>query len=360
MRGTQLPSNVVLLQSSPILDTHKQQHAFDSSPDKHKIDFLAYSPSFLHLLGNAPSVQNIAEKGYAFAHEAGVYDRSTNSVFFTANWQSSRDPCAIHSVHVETLQVTEHDFDSVVNGNGACQYKDGILFCAQGSITVPSALVHVNTASGPQTTLINHYQGKEFNSLNDVVVHHETGDVWFTDPIYGYEQTFRSRPQLPCLIYRFDPTTNDIVVVEDSLIKPNGLCFSPDYTRMYVTDTAAIQAHSGVPGDLSWDFTKPATIYVYDVRNRRELTNKRLFARIVCGVPDGIKCDAKGNVWTGCGDGIQVFSPLGQMIGKVLVAGGVANFNFAKGRIWAYNETRLIMVDLDGGVKGCLELLECD
>ncbi len=98
--------------------------------------------------------------------------------------------------------------------------------------------------------------------------------------------------------------------------------------------------------------------YAFDLVKYHEepfLTNRRVFAMCDIGIPDGIKCDMKGNVYSGCGDGIQVWSPGGVLMGKILIEGGVANFCFGEpGTIFALNEHRLWRVDLDKGVRGAL------
>ena len=121
--------------------------------------------------------------------------------------------------------------------NGGINHRPGILFCAQGSLDTPGGLVYMD-ANPPYTThtLLDNFHGRHFNSLNDVVVHTD-GSIWFTDPIYGFEQGFRPEPQLRAQVYRFDPVSGDVRVVADGFGRPNGICFSPDEQTLYVTDT---------------------------------------------------------------------------------------------------------------------------
>jgi gluconolactonase len=85
------------------------------------------------------------------------------------------------------------------------------------------------------------------------------------------------------------------------------------------------------------------------------LVNRRLFAMADTGIPDGIKCDTVGNVYSGCGDGINVWSPGGVLLGKILVDGGAANFCFGKnGEVFILNENRLWRAQLGAGTKGAL------
>jgi gluconolactonase len=98
--------------------------------------------------------------------------------------------------------------------------------------------------------------------------------------------------------------------------------------------------------------------YAFDIITRSSshfLANKRLFATVSSGIPDGIKCDLSGNVYSGCGDGLNVWSPGGSLIGKVVCPGGVANFCFTKkGELMLLNETKAWVVSVDKGVQGAL------
>ncbi|KAI7092068.1 calcium-dependent phosphotriesterase [Hortaea werneckii] len=187
------------------------------------------------------------------------------------------------------------------------------------------------------STLVDGFLGRQFNSVNDLVVHQD-GSIWFTDPMYGWEQGFRPKPRLPCQVYRFDPESGDIRVVADGFGRPNGLCFSPDEKIMYITDTDIIH------GDGNFDETRPGTIYAFDVSFHSGspfLSNRRVFAMAARGAPDGIKCDTQGNVYSGCGDGVNVWGPSGTLLGKIEIPGGVANFCFTrKGEMILLNEKK--------------------
>jgi len=102
----------------------------------------------------------------------------------------------------------------------------------------------------------------------------------------------------------------------------------------------------------------PLTRYAFEIVHNHfspSLTSKRLFATPSTSAPDGIKCDTRGNVYSGCGDGVNVWSPGGVLIGKIVIPGGVANFCFTrKGELVLLNETRVWVVDVDGWVQGAL------
>jgi gluconolactonase len=173
---------------------------------------------------------------------------------------------------------------------------------------------------GRITVIADRHGGRRFNSPNDVVVHSD-GSVWFTDPDYGilsdYEG-FRAPSEIgACHVYRVVPETGEVERVADDFAKPNGLAFSPDETRLYVADSGASHIENG-----------PHHIRVFDVDARGRLHNGRVFADVAPGVPDGMRVDEHGNVWTSAGDGIHCYAPDGTLLGKLLVPETVANLVF--------------------------------
>jgi gluconolactonase len=167
---------------------------------------------------------------------------------------------------------------------------------------------------------VDSWAGLLLNSPNDVVVRRD-GTIWFTDPSYGYRQGFRPEPQVGNYVYRFDPRSGRLSVVADSLDKPNGLAFSPDGQTLYVTDSGA----NDEPG--SYHVGRPHHVVAFDVLDGRHLGPGRLFAVTTPGFPDGIKVDRDGRVYASALSGVQVFSPVGDLIGQVSLPGAV-NFTF--------------------------------
>lgn len=147
---------------------------------------------------------------YPFAHEAGVFISSTNELFITSNRlrdSSGNNKVQISKICLNTrpVRLVEIHSDSVQMANGGVNYQDGILLCAQGSVTGPSGLYKMSASAPHQTEeIVTNFYGRPFNSVNDVVVHLD-GSIWFTDPIYGFEQGCRPKPQVPNQVYRFDP-----------------------------------------------------------------------------------------------------------------------------------------------------------
>lgn len=160
------------------------------------------------------------------------------------------------------------------------------------------------------------------------------GTIWFTDPNYGALQGFRPPNINGTYVYRYDPAGGPAGVVVDSFNKPNGLAFSPDESILYVNDSAAIQG----PG--TYDPMLPHAIYAFDVLDGVHLGPARLFAVITPGIPDGLKCDAEGRVYSSSSTGVQVFDRRGRILGEIL-APGVANFCFGG----VDNDTLFMMCD---------------
>lgn len=171
---------------------------------------------------------------------------------------------------------------------------------------------------GAVTVLADSFNGKRLNSPNDVIVQSD-GSVWFTDPTYGimsdYEG-YRAVPEQPVHgVYRIDPS-GLISLVADDFGQPNGLVFSPDETKLYIADSA-----------FSHDPAAPRHIRVFDL-NGATLTNGRVFAHIDTGLPDGIRVDIDGNIWSSAADGVHCFAPDGTRLGKIFVPETVANLTF--------------------------------
>ncbi|RDW69444.1 Smp-30 region containing protein [Coleophoma cylindrospora] len=341
--------------------------------DANQIALLQHDASFQDLIGPAPKhsllVSTAGSSNNPFFHEACVFLPEHDELYITSNLLQASSSANFPTILISRIKLRRTDRlsgdDSVHTvewakmrppagidmPNGGVNYKDGIIFCAQGNASSGTGGLYYMPRGAFPVPLVTNFYGRDFNSVNDVVVAKD-GAIWFTDPIYGHEQDFRQRPKLPNQVYRFDPVTGDLRVVADGFGRPNGICFSPDETVVYVTDTDHIH------GDGTKDPTRAATIYAFDIHTVSDtpfLINRRLFAFAAVGFPDGIKCDVYGNVYSGCGDGVEVWNPTGKLIGRILVPGGVANFCFGKeGEMFLCAEQKLWRLQLKRDTKGAL------
>lgn len=111
-------------------------------------------------------------------------------------------------------------------------------------------------SSDSRTVILNNFFGRQFSSLNDAVVHPVNKDLYFTDTLYGYLQDFRPTPGIRNQVYRFNQGTGAVTAVADGFTLPNGVTFSPDGKRAYVSDTGINH------GFFGFNYSDPASMYV--------------------------------------------------------------------------------------------------
>jgi len=187
--------------------------------------------------------------------------------------------------------------------NGNTVDRDGRLLTAEHA-----GRVSRTEKDGSVVTVVETYEGKKLSSPNDLVVTRDRR-VWFTDPEFGLAGRTKETPGN--YVYRFDPATRSLTAIVTDMPAPNGLCFSPDESILYV-------ANSG----------KPPDIRAYPIKGGSTPAQGRIFATIDKGIPDGIRCDEFGNVWSSAGDGAQIFAPSGTRIGRILLPESAANLAF--------------------------------
>src|SRR5271163_411992 len=202
---------------------------------------------------------------------------------------------------------------------------------------------------GTITVLADSFDGKRLTAPNDVVVKSD-GSIWFSDNGAGTRGNYlgHTAPQeLPFRVYRIDPKTDEITIAVGDMQRPNGLCFAPDESRLYVVDTPR--------GDK--------TVHVYDVvEDGAKAVNGRVFFNQMPGYADGIRCDTQGNVWCGFSggegeDGVAVFAPDGTLIGRILLPERCANVCFGgrkRNRLFmaASQSVYSVFVETQGAIGG--------
>ncbi len=205
--------------------------------------------------------------------------------------------------------------DGISTFRQPCHKSNGLAYDHQGRLLVcEHATSRVTRAEpdGSSTVLAGHWLGKELNSPNDIVVRSD-GAIYFTDPTYGRMEGFGLKRDTELAFrgaYRIG-TDGKLALLADDFDQPNGLCFSPDESRLFINDTS--RGH----------------IRVFDVRPDGTLTGGAVWAETTGpgeGAPDGMKIDAAGNLYS-CGPGgIHVFAPDATCLGVIGLPEGVANF----------------------------------
>ena len=196
----------------------------------------------------------------------------------------------------------------MANGN-TYDHQGRILTCEHASSRVSRS----DSAGGGYEVLASHYAGKELNSPNDIVVKSD-GSVYFTDPPFGRIVPWGvARDQeldFPG-VYRLDTANGALTLLVDDFAGPNGLCFSLDEKQLFVNDT--MKGH----------------IRVFDVRADGSVANGRVWVEVSGegdGVPDGMKVDQAGNLFS-CGPGgVHIFDGAANCLGVIRLPEGCANF----------------------------------
>jgi gluconolactonase len=258
----------------------------------------ALDPGFRRLIDDHAPVRQVA-RGCSFT-EGPVWHPVDHYLLFSdmpADTRRRLDRAGTREVAKPSHKGNGLTYDAELN----------LLVCEHATSSVARL-----SPDGRREVLCSHFEGRELNSPNDIVVKSD-GSIWFTDPWYGrmpvygverpralgWQGVFRMAPG-------HAPGAEPALVVDRYLFTmPNGLCFSPDEGLLYVNDT------------------EQANIRVFEVRGDR-LANGRVFAAglrdsLKPGVPDGMKCDAEGNVWVTAPGGLWVYAPAGRLIGKVAV-----------------------------------------
>ena len=259
------------------------------------MDIESYAPEFLDIIDPHPPLVNIAQ-GFTFA-EGPVWDKRTNQLFFVDiigskvwKWKPG--------VGKETI----------LNSSG---HMNGMTFDHQGRLVVAGwsnrAILRFEK-DGSISTIASHFEGKKFNSPNDIVVD-STGATYWTDSagglvIPGMVANDVQRYLDYQGVYRLSPDGKEVSLVIADCTYPNGLAFSPDEKLLYVNDTLLAQ------------------IRVFDVKQDGSAGPGRVFHQLSGsedGVADGMKVDSKGNVYCTGPGGVHVINPEGKLIGRMRI-----------------------------------------
>ena len=202
-------------------------------------------------------------------------------------------------------------------------------------------------ADGSRTVLADRFEGKRFNSPNDVVVASD-GGVWFTDPTYGidsYEEGYPSETEIgACYVYRVDLESGSVTAVVTDMVRPNGLALSIDETELYVADTG----RSHVP-----DGPRHIRRYDIDVHAGRVTGGGEIFATCPVGAFDGFRLDVDGRIWASGHLGVHCYDPDGTLLGTVRLPETCANLEFGGGdRMTLFMTATASLYALKVGVAG--------
>ena len=192
--------------------------------------------------------------------------------------------------------------------------EDRLLLCQDGDRQVGRMDAPLDKPEAKFVAVTNNYKGKKYNSPNDIIVSRK-GEVYFTDPPYGLEKGMNDPKKEISFqgVYKVK-TNGEVILLLDSLTRPNGLAFLPGEKQIIIANSD--------PDKPNW--------YIYDV-NGDSLSNGRIFYSVagydrkLKGLPDGLKVDKNGNVFTAGPGGFYFFDKNGKLLGKLKVENAPSN-----------------------------------
>lgn len=280
----------------------------------HRLD-----PRFDALVGPDAKLEKIAG-GFDWS-EGPVWQARENRLLFSdipknMVWQWSAagglKPFLYHAGYTGTDKRGGESGSNGLTLNSAGQ----LVLCQHGD----RRIARLNDDNKTFTTLADRYDGKRFNSPNDLVFH-SNGNLYFTDPPYGLEKGPNDpKRELPfCGVYRLG-TDGKVTLLTKDLTRPNGIGFSPDEKTLYVANSDPVKAY-WMAYPVNADGTLGPGKIFYDVT--KEVIRMK-------GLPDGLKVDAKGNVFATGPGGVWVFSPKAEVLGRIDPGCATANCGFGK------------------------------
>ena len=194
------------------------------------------------------------------------------------------------------------------NGN-TLDNEENLISCSHGG-----RCIYKTDKDKNRSIVVDRYIEKKFNSPNDLCVNSD-GSIWFTDPPYGissdYEGNLGIQEYGGSYVFRYNPKINKLDVITRELNRPNGITFSLDEKKIYISDT----------GD------NIKCLYSFDVLDNL-ITNKKLIYDFKPFFSDGFRCDIDGNIWTSAGKAIKCFNSNDELIGQLLIPELVSNLEF--------------------------------
>lgn len=267
------------------------------------MDIKVYDDSFYELIDVDGGVENIAD-GFTFI-EGPIWDRYNNHLIFSDIPESK-----MYILKNNKVELIYSD-TSKCNGN-AYDLKRNILVCEHAN----SRVTKVNKDFKSKTVIVSHYEGKELNSPNDIIVK-SNGDIYFTDPKFGRNPSrvgIERDQELDFQgVFKLDREYNQLKVIDKTLENPNGLCFSSDEKYLFVNDSPS------------------KSIYRYELDSEDKVKEKVLWVKTYdegIGLPDGMKIDKNDNLYCCAQGGVHVFNKYGECLGVVKIPQQAANLCF--------------------------------
>jgi len=272
-------------------------------------------PSFAELIDKTEKIE-VLTSGFEWS-EGPVWIKSEGHLLFSdvpMNKIHKWHPKKGHSVFMDPSGFEGESKNREPGSNGLMLDAQGrLIVCDHGN-----RRVYRVEKDGTKTTLADNYNGKKFNSPNDLVINSK-GDIYFTDPPYGLGNR---KAELDFYgVYRLTPD-GKVTLMTKELVRPNGIALSPDEKTLYVA-----QSHKPAPVFKSYAVKEDGTTE----SKGKTLYDSSKFAQAGDpGMPDGMCVDIKGNLWATGPGGVLVISPEGKLLGRILMGQSTANCTFGE------------------------------
>ncbi|MDX2039726.1 MAG: SMP-30/gluconolactonase/LRE family protein [Acidobacteriota bacterium] len=316
----------------------------EATPAVPETKIVRVDPAFDKLVPADAKVEKLAE-GYKWT-EGPVWNKKENYLLFTnipgnevVKWQEGKG--ASQFLHPAGYSG-QSPYEGREPGANGLTYdaSNKLVLCQHGDRRVVRL-----EADGKMVALASNFEGKKFNSPNDLV-YHSNGSLYFTDPPYGLPKGADdpARELDYCGVYRLDKN-GKVTLLTKEITRPNGIALSPDEKKLYVA--------SSDPDKAIW--------MVYDVNPDGTIANGKVFYDTTDlvkakkpGLPDGMKVDKAGNVFATGPGGVHVFSPDGKLLGTFDTGVPTANCAFGDdgSTLYITANTALLRVKLTTKGKG--------
>lgn len=315
-------------------------------------------PRGLAILGPSPTLETVFTVKDV-VHEAPVYIPDLNIIIASALGQDILSQIIIN-LNSTPPTIADYTPNPPVYGVNGARYKDGTVYWAVsgGSVTLNSTTIHqvpgiytLNPYTNTTKPILNNYFGQRFNSPDDLVLDPYTGDIFFTDPWYGWAQNLtQDAPVLHQQTYRFRPSTGAVTIVEASIGAPNGIAMAPDGRTLYITDTSVANFTGADPDTIpryTWGATAGKCVYAFDAVESpagKYLVNKRPVWYSEELVEDGLHVSGEGYLVGAGGFGVDVLSEWGEELVRVQTEFLVNNVQFVGRELWLFGQGEIAKV----------------
>ncbi|KAK0647804.1 Gluconolactonase [Lasiodiplodia hormozganensis] len=310
------------------------------SPAVQNASFVVFDPRGREILGDAPSLEHIFSTTPNVIQEAPVYVPELNAIIFST-FSPDVYPQSIIYLNETKPRLETFYADPPVWGVNGGRYRDGKVYWAvagSGEARGPNnktvgqapGIYEVDPITRKSSVLVNNYFGVQFNSPDDLVIDNN-GDIYFTDPWYGWAMGYSPTPALHPSTWRFRPSTGAVSVVDNTVNQPNGIGMSPDGSMLYITDGGNDIVNDTISG-IVYSSTNTHCVWAFNTNPSpagKWLTHRRPMWCTESVGHDGFHVAGNGYLVGAAGTGVDIISEWGELLLRIQTDFTVNNVQFA-------------------------------